>query len=414
MLAGRGRRDRLAPPPRRPAWRGRTRAAVPRRPSPAGRPRSGRAAPAATRGRRGRPRRSRSSSAVEVARYFGGVRALEDVSLTIARGRDGRPGRAERVGQDDAGEPAVRRAAADPGHIAIAGQRHRRAGAAPGRARRRGPDLPDPAAVRVDDRAGQRGHGRHVRPRPAAAGAGAGEAERHLGLVGSDQLADALPGRAQPAPAPAAGDGPGDRGRAAGAAARRGAGRAQPGRDRRRGRGDPADPRGRRHDRDRRAPAAGAQPAGHPDRRARPGRADRRRRAAGGAERPGGRARLPGEACAMLEVRGLDAAYGDAQALWSVDLDVGRGRDGRRRRSQRRRQVHPGQHHRRAAPARAPARSPSTASTSSRAAGAPGLRPRRGDRARGAAGVRAHDRARTTCAWARTGAAARPALPGGR
>src|SRR6185436_6765566 len=55
---------------------------------------------------------------------------------------------------------------------------------------------------------------------------------------------------------------------------------------------------------------------------------DRRRLSAGCAGRPGGGRSLPGS-CSMtrpiLEVRGLEASYGDIRALHGIDFSVARG-----------------------------------------------------------------------------------------
>ena len=138
--AAAGATDRATPPARRPAH-----------------------------GRADRPSRSRSAAPLvecrNVAKHFGGVRALDDVSLTIRRRRDRRTRRPERLRQDDAGQHPRRQPAPDQRHASdVAGQRRRRAAAAPHRPRRDRPHLPDPRAVHVDDRAGQRRHGRDVRP----------------------------------------------------------------------------------------------------------------------------------------------------------------------------------------------------------------------------------------------------------
>ncbi len=142
----------------------------------------------------------------------------------------------------------------------------------------------------------------------------------------------------------------------------------------------------------RRAPAAGGQPAGHPARRARPRHGCWPTASRARCCRPGGRARLPGEAgpclrsCGRL---GLACTTATRRRCGRSTLD-------RRRRERPSRSSGP------TAPAspRWSTRSPGCSRRSRRrdprrrrrrvpAAGAPGLRPRRRHRARGTAGVRA-------------------------
>ena len=66
----------------------------------------------------------------------------------------------------------------------------------------------------------------------------------------------------------------------------------------------------------------------------------------------------------LLDVRALDAFYGDFQALFGVSLQRGAGRGGRRHRRQRRRQVDAAQMHRRRHPVAPRRASCSTASRS--------------------------------------------------
>src|SRR5690606_38189155 len=62
------------------------------------------------------------------------------------------------------------------------------------------------------------------------------------------------------------------------------------------------------------------------DRRGRPARRDEQRRRAGDLPRRGARgSRGGGTVSTLLEIRGLDAGYGDFQALFGVDLSVAEG-----------------------------------------------------------------------------------------
>ncbi len=234
-----------------------------------------------------------------VTRYFGGVKALEDVSFQVGDGEI-----VGLVGPNGSGKTTLVNLlsgamAPTRGRIEIGGHpinrlaAHRVAHAGVARTYQ----IPKP--FRLDDGAGQRRHGGHVRPHVgiAADRARGGRAAPRDGPARTPGRRPAR--RPQPAPAAVAGDGPGDRRRTDRAAPRRGPGRAQPGRDRRRGRGDPQYPRERHLDHHRRAPPARAEPARHPDRGAQPGHADRRRRPGHGA-RPAGRGPgVPGEAACL-------------------------------------------------------------------------------------------------------------------
>ncbi len=200
-----------------------------------------------------------------LSRYFGGVRALDDLTLTIYQGE-----LIGLVGPNGSGKTTLvnllsRTFRPTQGGIRIAGEDI--SGLPPHRVAHAGvaPHVSDPAAVPVDDRAGQRRHGHHVRT-PASSDRGG-----PAGRPGAPRVRPPRPprrrlsGRDEPARTTTPRDGQGDRVEPEGAAARRGAGRAEPGRDRQRGRSRAAHPRLRYHHRDRRAPLARGQPAGDPD-----------------------------------------------------------------------------------------------------------------------------------------------------
>ena len=106
-----------------------------------------------------------------LSKAFGGLRAVHELDLTVERGRDRRPDRAERLGQDHGLQPdhralsrhgrpdAFRRTSRHDLARARAARHHR--------ARRRA-HLPEPAPVQPDDRAGER-PGRHALPHPRRA-----------------------------------------------------------------------------------------------------------------------------------------------------------------------------------------------------------------------------------------------------
>ena len=254
------------------------------------------------------------------------------------RGRAGRPGRAERVGQDDAGQPPLRHAPADvAGTIRVAGQDI--AGLPPHRIAHAGVartyQIPRPfASMTVRDNVAMAlmfGRAAAVARRPRD-----GRPRSTSTLVGLGRLADALPVRAQPAPAPAAGDGPRarDRARACCCSTRRSPGSTRP-RSTTRSRSSGASTQSgisivlvehllrvvnqlatRIVVLDRGRTLADGEPARSC--------ADPAvvRAYLGGARAPH-----------VLEVRDLDVRYGDAQALWGVDLDGRRRRDGLHRRA---------------------------------------------------------------------------------
>ena len=85
------------------------------------------------------------------AKRFGGLQALGGVDLDVARGRDPRPGRAQRLGQDDPDQRHLRLLSADLGLGHGRRRGDRQSAGARDRASRRGAHLPDPAAVREHD-----------------------------------------------------------------------------------------------------------------------------------------------------------------------------------------------------------------------------------------------------------------------
>ena len=78
-----------------------------------------------------------------LTKHFGGVRAVDDVDLTVGAGRDPRPDRPERLGQEHDRQPDLRavpadrrpRAASRHGHLRAAAARARRASASRARSR---------------------------------------------------------------------------------------------------------------------------------------------------------------------------------------------------------------------------------------------------------------------------------------
>ena len=151
-----------------------------------------------------------------VARDYGGVRALEDVSLEVAAGE-----LVGLVGPNGSGKTTLVNllaGATRPSRGTIVRRQdtaglapHRMAHAGAGRGRTRS------AAVRVDDGAGQRRDGRACSAGPAAHWRARGpRPSAHLETVSLDRRADARPASAEPAPAAAAGDGERDRVRAGG------------------------------------------------------------------------------------------------------------------------------------------------------------------------------------------------------
>ena len=103
----------------------------------------------------------------DVVLRFGGVTALDEVSLTVARQRDLRADRAERGRQDLAVQLRDPDLPPDAGFDHLRRHRSARAASRPDRPQGGRQDVPEPGAVRDHDRHGEH-HGRRALPRHPA------------------------------------------------------------------------------------------------------------------------------------------------------------------------------------------------------------------------------------------------------